>query len=797
MRGLPPSFALKIRMINAWPDADFTPTKVKVALIAEARTVRFAEEMGFTEASGSGGDVLATQKKVAAKSPKKPPRRPAEPGGICFRCGEQGHWQRDCPKRPLEQTDTTGRPLARSPVAQAAQPPGTKFSRRRRGRGKSPGTKDQSRQALYAALTAASTTTNDWNWDSGASDHVCCDRRWFTDLAPCTPQILSGITGSVRIDERGTVAFTVAGDRYTVGNVGYAPGTSRNLISASQSARQAGTTWTGDAKRLQMYDAQGREGLAFQCRDRLFVVKASPVTDSPDCTDKTTVNAAATQQTKTGPSPGVSKAGSLRLWHQRLAHTGQDMVKRMSQGDAVRGMAPIREPKAPCAVCEECKANRPSTKTYDKISTKAPLELIHADVWGPSPVASRSGMKYYLVLVDDFTRWSTAYPLRSKDQVLDQVKVYVQRMERQTGRTVKKILTDNGGEFCSRASEAYYQEKGIVHVTTNVHSPHQNGIAERFNQTALKAVRVMRKDSAMPKFLWAELLLTFVYLKNRVPQKILGYKTPFERLRGHPPNLGHLRRIGSKVYGFLPKGLRKDKLEDTAESGTLIGYSSSTRGYRYIDKSGRVHDSAQVRVDETDIAGDRKREVEETGHHLLCDASPKSDSGSESGSAGGRDVTLSPKPGPSGVQTPPRPGKGGIPSPPKPKRLTPTERYVQATVQVPLWRRILVPRKTGTRVDVYYDHAGTRFKTLKEVWKYCEEANLPFSEDFDFSPKDPTEGVVKIRPQTDPKPISEKTSPDRRKKTLVFTPTSPDLYVRHRADSADDDETQDWGPGGT
>ena len=92
MRGLPPSFALKIRMINAWPDADFTPTKVKVALIAEARTVRFAEEMGFTGASGSGaGDVLATQKKVAAKSPKKPPLRPAEPGGICFRCGEQGH----------------------------------------------------------------------------------------------------------------------------------------------------------------------------------------------------------------------------------------------------------------------------------------------------------------------------------------------------------------------------------------------------------------------------------------------------------------------------------------------------------------------------------------------------------------------------------------------------------------------------------------------------------------------------------------------------------------------------------
>ena len=482
---------------------------------------------------------------------------------------------------------------------------------------------------------------------------MCCDRRWFTDLAPCTPQILSGVTGSVRIEERGTVAFTVAGERYEIADVWYAPGTSRNLVSASQSARQAGTTWTGDAKRLQTFDAQGREGLAFQCRDRLFVVKASPVTDSRESTETSTATAAKTKTT-TSPSPGIAKDGSLRLWHQRLAHTGQDMVKRMSQGDAVRGMAPIKEPKAPCAVCEECKANRPSTKTYDEITTKAPLELIHADVWGPAPVISKSGFKYYLAIVDDFTRWSTTYPLKSKDQALDQIKVYVQRMERQTGRDVKRILTDNGGEFCSRASEAYYQEKGIVHVTTNVHSPHQNGIVERFNQTALKAIRVMRKDAAMPKFLWAEFLMTFTYLKNRVPQKILGYKTPFERMRGYPPNLGHLRRIGSKVYEFLPKAMRKDKLEDTAVSGTLIGYSSSTRGYRFIDASGRAHESAQVRIDETDIAGDRKREVEETGHHLLCDASPpKSESGSEAGSAGGRDVTLSPKQGPSGAQTPP------------------------------------------------------------------------------------------------------------------------------------------------
>ena len=100
-------------------------------------------------------------------------------------------------------------------------------------------------------------------------------------------------------------------------------------------------------------------------------------------------------------------------------------------------------------------------------------------------------------------------------------------------------------------------------------------------------------------------------------------------------------------------------------------------------------------------------------------------------------------------------------------------------------------------MDVYYDHAGTRFKSLKEVWKYCEEANLPLSEDFDFSPKDPTEGVVKIRPQTDPKPISEKTRPDRRKKTLIFTPTSPaDIYKHCRIDSDDDDETEDRGPGG-
>lgn len=73
--------------------------------------------------------------------------------------------------------------------------------------------------------------------------------------------------------------------------------------------------------------------------------------------------------------------------------------------------------------------------------------------------------------------------LRSKDEVFEKLKNYKNMVERQTGKQIKIIRSDNGGEYCSNKFKEYFNQEGIVRQLTVPHTPEQNGVAERANQT--------------------------------------------------------------------------------------------------------------------------------------------------------------------------------------------------------------------------------------------------------------------------------------------------------------------------
>ena len=164
-------------------------------------------------------------------------------------------------------------------------------------------------------------------------------------------------------------------------------------------------------------------------------------------------------------------------------------------------------------------------------------------------------------------------------------------VERQSGRRVKALRTDNGGEYTSSRFEKFLQDEGIHHERTIPKTPEQNGVAERMNRTLVEMVRSMLFDSKLPHRFWVEALSTAVYLRNRSPTRAVQGLTPFEEWIKVKLQVEHLRVFGCVAYTHVPRDERR-KLYPKARKYILVGYGEKTKGYRLYDVSrGNSHTS--------------------------------------------------------------------------------------------------------------------------------------------------------------------------------------------------------------
>ena len=92
--------------------------------------------------------------------------------------------------------------------------------------------------------------------------------------------------------------------------------------------------------------------------------------------------------------------------------------------------------------------------------TKA-LELVHIDLCGPITQGTVGGNKYFMLLIDDFSRWSYVYMLKTKDQALDAFIKYKAEVENVTGNKINTLRSDRGGEFLSRVFQDVCEKAGI------------------------------------------------------------------------------------------------------------------------------------------------------------------------------------------------------------------------------------------------------------------------------------------------------------------------------------------------
>ncbi|GFX49283.1 retrovirus-related Pol polyprotein from transposon TNT 1-94 [Trichonephila clavipes] len=143
----------------------------------------------------------------------------------------------------------------------------------------------------------------------------------------------------------------------------------------------------------------------------------------------------------------------------------------------------------------------------------------------------------------------------------------------------------------------FLTELGIKHEVTNSYTPEMNGIAERFNLTALDGIKTLLKSSEVLHKFWGEALLCFTYAWNRICHKD-GNKTPFEKFFCRKPSVLHLKPFGCLAYAGVPKQIRK-KFDMRAKMGIMMGYAQRTKGYRiWLIDENKLVETINVRFDE-------------------------------------------------------------------------------------------------------------------------------------------------------------------------------------------------------
>ena len=236
---------------------------------------------------------------------------------------------------------------------------------------------------------------------------------------------------------------------------------------------------------------------------------------------------------------------------------------------------------------------------------------------------SLGGAEYFLTFIDDKTHYVWVYVLKRKDQVFERFLEWKALVEKSSGRKLKVLRSDNGGEYTSAEFEDYLKSEGVRHECTVPKTPEQNGVAERMNRTLMETVRSMLANAKLPQKFWAEALSTAAYLRNRSPTKAVKQMTPFEAWTNEKPNVEHLRVFGCDAYSHVAKDERQ-KLDSKARKCIFVGYGAETKGYRLYDpKRGKVFYSRDVLFNES--SHDIEKEQSDLGEKRYVEFNYSSD----------------------------------------------------------------------------------------------------------------------------------------------------------------------------
>ena len=574
-----------------------------------------------------------------------------------------------------------------------------------------------------------------WIFDTAASHHFCKDREMFVNFKPVKNEkmVLAADGVEFPIEGRGDIYINFGYSDCCLKDVLYSPRLRRNLISGTKLDIH-GFCFSGENGRVTAWKG---EAIMFKAKLEKGLYNIFPIS-------KSTSNVEFKQSNN-----------KLEQWHSKFGHANLDYIVRTSQLNAVKGMPTLKRlSRFSCESCRLNKHRKVTFQTLENIRSRRPLQLLYLDVWGPTSVVGRKGERFYLSIIDDYSRRVAIYPIFEKSDVFEVFERHVIRAERALNLPVKAIRTDNGREFDNRSFERFCNERGIKREFTNVYTPQQNGVAERVNRTVVDGARTILYESNISKSFWPEAVLFFVHVWNRLCHRDQS-KTPIELYTGSKPSVRHLKRFGSMVYVGIPRPLRH-KLDPKAQKGIIVGYALGTKGYRvYLPDHDKVIETCNVSFPKSEQresgavlapenwndGGSRMEEVYQEEEHDENQSSQE-------------------RYGELGVYTP---GTSQLPyrrsrSSSDSQSETDDEENGDGGAAVPrlpasdtTWTRKISKRPDGSRTDIYYydENRAGRLRSLNNVKEHCQKYNLKYKpEMFDFKGKNLYEGPINPKPST-------------------------------------------------
>ena len=192
---------------------------------------------------------------------------------------------------------------------------------------------------------------------------------------------------------------------------------------------------------------------------------------------------------KTSTTVVVTNQEDFDLWHYCIGHLSSfrlEYVKDIHVFEASHN-------NNPCFICPMTKLHKlPFTHSQHK--SIYCFELIHYDLWGPCNEISYNGFRFFLTIVDDFSRCTWVYLLKYKYDANTILQGFYTLIETQFATKIKTIHSDNEGLFDLRQ---FYCEKGIIHQRTYVETLEQNAIVEQKHQHILNVARALRFQSGL------------------------------------------------------------------------------------------------------------------------------------------------------------------------------------------------------------------------------------------------------------------------------------------------------------
>ncbi|CAH9075454.1 unnamed protein product [Cuscuta epithymum] len=519
---LPDSWeTFRTSLSNSAPDGIITMELAKGSVLNE-------EMRRKSQGSSSHSDVLVTESRGRSQSRgpgNKGKHRSKSKGKFadfeCYHCGRKGHTKRFCRqlKKEKKKSDYNNQKNHKKDEG---------------GNGNVEVNTTTDEFLICSDLDMVNITHDDSSWvvDSGATCHVTSQRDFYSSYTP-------GNFGNVRMGNNGLSKIVGIGDiclKFDTGielvlhNVKHVPDMRLNLISAGLLDDDGYSNNFGNGiwklTRGSLIVARGKRcSKLYMTHPKIFKDRVNAVVNT-DMTD---------------------------LWHKRLGHMSEKGMSLLLKRNVLPGVHDIHLKK--CSHCLAGKQNRVSFKSHPPSRKESILDLVHSDVCGPMKTRTLGGCSYFVTFIDDHSRKVWVYTLKSKDQVFEVFKQFHASVERQTGKKLKCIRTDNGGEYIG-PFDAYCRDHGIRHQKSPPKTPQLNGLAERMNRTLMERVRCLLSHAGLPNSFWGEALNTAVHVINLTPCVPLSFDVPDRVWSGKDVSYRHLRVFGCKAFVHIPKDER-------------------------------------------------------------------------------------------------------------------------------------------------------------------------------------------------------------------------------------------------